>query len=203
MLNTNQSNRKNIWKIGIILPFVTAFMLLFQVETIAQEKQSKTIKKEIKQSKVEIEKAKPVIEKAKKEIVIDKKEIEQAKPEIEKARKEIELEKKDNSSISESDVQPEPQNGMQEFRKYIAMNFRLPEVKSDVNATIVAKFMVSKTGKILDITILSESPKNLGLNEELTRILKESPNWKPGTKDGKPADLYFVLPVAIQIQSAK
>ncbi|CAM4393397.1 M56 family metallopeptidase [Flavobacterium terrigena] len=48
MLNTNQSNRKNIWKFGIILPFVTAFMLLFQVETIAQEKESKAIKKEIK-----------------------------------------------------------------------------------------------------------------------------------------------------------
>lgn len=38
MLNSNQSNRKNIWKFGIILPFVTAFMLLFQIETIAQEK---------------------------------------------------------------------------------------------------------------------------------------------------------------------
>lgn len=203
MLNTNQSNRKNIWKFGIILPFVTAFMLLFQVETIAQEKQSKTIKKEIKKSKIEIEKAKPVIEKAKKEIVIDKKEIEQAKPEIENARKEIELEKKDNSLISQTDVQPEPQNGLQEFRKQIAMKFKLPEVKSDVNASIVVKFLVLKTGEISTITILKEDPKNLGLGDELTRILKESPNWKPGTKDGKPADLYFVLPVAIQIQSTK
>ncbi len=112
MLNTNQSNRKNIWKFGIILPFVTVFMLLFQVETIAQEKQSKTIKKEIKedviaqekeeikQAKIEIEKAKPEIENAKKEIERAKKEIEQAKieienakPEIERARKEIELAK--------------------------------------------------------------------------------------------------------------
>lgn len=52
MLNTNQSQRKNIWKFGIILPFVTAFMLLFQVETIAQEKESKTIKKEIKVNEI-------------------------------------------------------------------------------------------------------------------------------------------------------
>lgn len=104
---------------------------------------------------------------------------------------------------SPSDVAPEPQNGMQEFRKFIAQNFRLPEVEKDVDATIVAKFIVSKTGKILDITILSESPKNLGLNDELTRILKESPNWKPGTKDGKPADLYFVLPVMIKIEASK
>jgi beta-lactamase regulating signal transducer with metallopeptidase domain len=44
MLNTNQSKRKNIWKFGIILPFVTAFMLLFQIEIIAQEKIVKDIK---------------------------------------------------------------------------------------------------------------------------------------------------------------
>ena len=105
MLNTNQSNRKNIWKFGIILPFVTAFMLLFQVETIAQEKESKTIKKEIKkdiivqekeeitQAKIAIENAKPEIEKAIKEIEQAKIEIESAKPDIERTRREIELAK--------------------------------------------------------------------------------------------------------------
>jgi Zn-dependent protease with chaperone function len=106
-------------------------------------------------------------------------------------------------STSQTDVAPEPQNGLQEFRKQIAMKFKLPEVKSDINASIVVKFLVLKTGEISTITILKEDPKNLGLGDELTRILKESPNWKPGTKDGKPADLYFVLPVAIQIQSTK
>jgi hypothetical protein len=248
MLNTNQSNQKNIWKFGIILPFVTAFMLLFQVETIAQEKQSKTIKKEIKkdvivqekeeiqQTKIEIEKAKPEIEIAKKEIEQVKIEIESAEsynertrkeielakievknemknatPEVKRARIEMERAKKDmeqaklemNLAKQDHDIAPAPQNGLQEFRKQIAMKFKLPEVKSDVNATVIVKFIVLKTGEISDITILKEDPKNLGLGDELTRILKESPNWKPGTKDGKPADLYFVLPVAIQIQSTK
>lgn len=106
-------------------------------------------------------------------------------------------------STSQTDVAPEPQNGLQEFRKQIAMKFKLPEVKSDVNASIVVKFLVLKTGEISNITILKEDPKNLGLGDELTRILKESPNWKPGTKDGKPADLYFVLPVMIKIEASK
>ncbi len=248
MLNTNQSNRKNIWKFGIILPFVTAFMLLFQVETIAQEKESKTIKKEIKkdiivqekeeitQAKIAIENAKPEIEKAIKEIEQAKIEIESAKPDIERTRREIELAKIEvknemknaspevkrariemerakkemeqakiemNLAKQDHDVAPEPQNGMQEFRKFIAQNFRLPEVVKDVDATIVAKFIVSKTGKISDINIVSENPKNLGLNDEMIRVLKESPNWKPGTKDGKPADIYFVLPVSIRIEAAK
>ena len=105
--------------------------------------------------------------------------------------------------ISESETQPEPQNGMQEFRKQIAMKFRLPEVENDVNVTIVAKFLVSKTGQILNITIPKEEPKNLGLGEELKRILKESPNWKPGTIDGKPVDVNFALPISIKITANK
>lgn len=333
MLNTNQSNRKNIWKYVLVLPLLTGFMLLFQVETIAQEKISKTSKKEIKKdaiiqnenfesiynspyesdtkenlkrvfvingkvytkddlkdkniaqfknnatisklepkeaiklygqnakdgavifngdwkivenvfetekiivdggdskqveeilkektvvsnsdkdakieierakkeierAKIEIENAKPEIERAKKEIERAKIEIERAKIEIERAKKEI----KKSSSISQSDVAPEPQNGMQEFRKYIATNFRLPEVEKDVDATIVAKFIVLKTGEISGITIITESPKNLGLNDEMIRVLKESPKWKPGTKEGKPADIYFTLPVSIRIEATK
>lgn len=298
MLNTNQSNRKNIWKIGLILPIIVGFIYLFQVKVVAQEKKVK-FKNEaavnqsfyifeshyddstIKSSIVDIEKkhnltitvkdikrnsenkitginltvdnrkgkkifhvvnrnspidnfAIKIIKKNNEEIVeiVGKenlfypmgtmkaiKKIDSVKvveeinfvedsdktnnKEIKKAKPEIELSKKDNSSISQSDVAPEPQNGMVEFRKYVAQNFRLPEVKNDVDTKIVAKFIVSKTGEILDITILSESPKDLGLGEELTRILKASPSWKPGTKDGKPADLYFLLPVAIQIQSTK
>jgi beta-lactamase regulating signal transducer with metallopeptidase domain len=41
MLNTNQSKRKNIWKYILVVPLLTGFMLLFQIETIAQEKKSK------------------------------------------------------------------------------------------------------------------------------------------------------------------
>lgn len=41
MLNTNQSNRKNIWKVVLILPIIVGFIYLFQVEVVAQEKKVK------------------------------------------------------------------------------------------------------------------------------------------------------------------
>lgn len=41
MLNTNQSNRKNIWKIALILPIIVGFIYLFQVKVVAQEKKVK------------------------------------------------------------------------------------------------------------------------------------------------------------------
>jgi len=39
MLNTNQSNQRKSWKYALILPVLSAFMLLFQVETVAQVKE--------------------------------------------------------------------------------------------------------------------------------------------------------------------
>lgn len=42
MLNKNQSNKKSIWKHFVIVPALGAFVLLFQVEVIAKEKQQIT-----------------------------------------------------------------------------------------------------------------------------------------------------------------
>lgn len=41
MLNTNQSHKKKSWKYAVILPFLIAFTLLFQIETVAQAKETK------------------------------------------------------------------------------------------------------------------------------------------------------------------
>lgn len=41
MLNTNQSHKKKLWKYALLLPFLVAFTLLFQVETVAQTKENK------------------------------------------------------------------------------------------------------------------------------------------------------------------
>ncbi len=38
MLNKNQSNKRNYWKYSAIIPALGAFVLLFQIKTIAQEK---------------------------------------------------------------------------------------------------------------------------------------------------------------------
>lgn len=40
MLHTNQSHKKNVWKYATILPLLVDFMLLFQIETIAQVKEN-------------------------------------------------------------------------------------------------------------------------------------------------------------------
>ncbi|OMQ09168.1 M56 family metallopeptidase [[Flexibacter] sp. ATCC 35103] len=41
MLNKNQSKKRNYWKYYAVIPALVAFVLLFQIETIAQEKERK------------------------------------------------------------------------------------------------------------------------------------------------------------------
>ncbi len=44
MLNTNPSNKRNVWKYSVILPMLVAFFLLYQVKTIAQVRETKAVK---------------------------------------------------------------------------------------------------------------------------------------------------------------
>lgn len=39
MLNKNQSKKRNIWKYSLILPVIIAFVFLFQIKVVAQEKE--------------------------------------------------------------------------------------------------------------------------------------------------------------------
>ena len=42
MLNKNTTQKSNVWKLSLILPFLAVFIFIFNVETIAQEVQKKT-----------------------------------------------------------------------------------------------------------------------------------------------------------------
>ena len=42
MLNKNQSNKRNSWKYALVLPLLVAFVFLFQIKVIAQEKEPET-----------------------------------------------------------------------------------------------------------------------------------------------------------------
>jgi hypothetical protein len=53
MLNKNQSKKWNSWKYALVLPVLVAFVFLFQIKTIAQEKI--TIQKEIKKNQSDSE----------------------------------------------------------------------------------------------------------------------------------------------------
>ncbi|MFN3755036.1 M56 family metallopeptidase [Flavobacterium sp.] len=60
MLNTNQSHKRNSWKYTLVIPVLISFVFLFQIKTIAQEKESDT---EIAQSLQHREEVRLIIDK--------------------------------------------------------------------------------------------------------------------------------------------
>jgi hypothetical protein len=53
MLNKNQSNKRNSWKYAVVLPLLGAFLFLFQVKVVAQEKASPNQENETKPNTVD------------------------------------------------------------------------------------------------------------------------------------------------------
>lgn len=74
----------------------------------------------------------------------------------------------------------EPESGFRSFRKYIENNIRFPDDDSvRTRAVVVVKFNISPAGEILDIVPLRSAGQDYA--EEVIRLLREGPVWKPAT----------------------
>lgn len=94
--------------------------------------------------------------------------------------------------------QPEFPGGIVEFYKFVGQCFKVPAEasKNNVDTKIYMQFMVEKDGSLSEITIVKDA--GYGLGEEAIRVLKLSPNWIPGSENGKPVRVLYSLPITIQ-----
>ena len=104
-----------------------------------------------------------------------------------------------NQIFNSVDIHALPPGGMNAFRKYVGQSFRLPEVNTSTIGKVITKFTVCNDGSICDIQILNESPANIGLGEEVKRVLNLSGNWKPALKNDEAVSSYYTLPISLQI----
>ncbi|KAF2079451.1 M56 family metallopeptidase [Flavobacterium sharifuzzamanii] len=96
--------------------------------------------------------------------------------------------------------QPEFPGGMLEFYKFVGQRFKISEEvsKNKIDTKIYMQFMVEKDGSLSEITIVKDA--GYGLGEEAIRVLKLSPNWIPGSENGKPVRVLYSLPITIQTE---
>lgn len=83
---------------------------------------------------------------------------------------------------------------------WIMQNLKYPAeaVKNNEHGRVVVRFLVSKTGKVIKPAVIrGVSP---ALDAEALRIVSSMPDWNPGYQDGKPADVWFVLPVSFSMK---
>ena len=89
---------------------------------------------------------------------------------------------------------------LNDFRTWVQTNLKYPEkaAKNRTQGVVYAEFIVDKTGDVSKVSILKG--KEDGLNEEVIRVIKESPKWVPGEHRGQKVAVKYTLPVAFHLR---
>lgn len=109
----------------------------------------------------------------------------------------IQNETKDNNS---NESEPQFPGGMIEFYKFVGKNFKTPTEASvkKIEGKLYVEFMVEKDGSLSEINVVKDL--GYGLGDELVRVLKLSPKWNAGIRNGQPVSVLYTLPITIQAE---
>lgn len=110
-----------------------------------------------------------------------------------------EVKKEELTTTTQKDsiqVQPEPQGGIKKFYMNLQNNIIVPETTIGGTYRTYISFIVEKDGTLSDYKIVRETPSSIGLGEEVIRVLKTFPKWKPGTSRTP-----YVLPVTTVVEN--
>jgi len=96
---------------------------------------------------------------------------------------------------------PEPKGGMVGFMKFISSNLKYPKDarKQEKQGQVLVEFVVSNDG-----TVKSESVRIVegvfeSIDKEALRVIRLSPKWTPGTRNGQPIDMRMVMPIFFRL----
>ncbi len=97
-------------------------------------------------------------------------------------------------------VQAEPVDGYPALYSYFAGNLVYPRgaLKDSVEGIVNVVFVVEPNGSASDITV--ENSLGLLFDEEVSRLLKNMPAWKPATYNGRPVRSRISLPIAFELE---
>jgi hypothetical protein len=100
-----------------------------------------------------------------------------------------------NKVTTKDDIQPEFPGGLNAFAKFLGENVRYPGLEREFNVMgkVSTTFIVEEDGSIGNIHIL-KTP-SIGLAEQSLRVIRLSPKWNPGVRNGKPTRMQFTVPI--------
>jgi protein TonB len=84
--------------------------------------------------------------------------------------------------------------GEEALRKYLMRNMETPdELEEGAQKRVVVRFVVDKDGTISACAVLQTG--GAVFDDEVLRVVKHMPKWKPGIQNGRAVPVYFTLPV--------
>ena len=98
-----------------------------------------------------------------------------------------------------AEIMPEFPGGMEALQRFLAKNMRMPkDLEPGTRIKVLEKFVVDANGDISAMQTVQTGGAEF--DNEVTRVLKKMPRWKPGKQNGKNVAVYFTLPVIFQSQ---
>ncbi|SDD32538.1 TonB family C-terminal domain-containing protein [Mucilaginibacter pineti] len=99
----------------------------------------------------------------------------------------------------QDEQQPEFLGGNHSFGEFLAMNVRYPQYsrQNRIQGKVILQMIIRDTGKLDSIKVISGPGKEL--NDEAIRVVKLSPPWKPGMKNGKPVTVRYSFPITFNL----
>lgn len=109
---------------------------------------------------------------------------------------------KSDSVYLKVDKLPSFTGGNENIAKFLQKTIKYPAEmeKREIQGRVIVQFIVEKDGTLTDIQAL----KGLGYgsSEEAVRVMKLSPKWQPGYKDGQPVRTQLKMPVSFVLKKA-
>ncbi len=105
-------------------------------------------------------------------------------------------------ALTVAEQMPEFQGGIREQMNYMQKNIVYPKIALDsaYSGRCYINFVVDTAGYIKNVRVLKGVPKCPECDKEAVRVIQSMPRWKPGMQDGKPANVYYNLPVSFKLQ---
>ena len=94
---------------------------------------------------------------------------------------------------------PQPIGGLDGWNAYLAQNLNYPKaaMEKKIEGTVIVTFVVKKNSEIDTVEILRGIGG--GCDEEAIRLVKDSPKWTPGKKDGELVNVRMRLPIRFKL----
>ena len=161
-----------------------------------QEKASKTKQQPIEPLVSEVKKSKPVtstaaVEEEKKEdlpteisntVLVGRRKEQSAEKAVEEV---VQPTQEEDQNTETKVVDANPSGGYGSFNQYIAGNLQYPASarENGVEGQVPVEFLVEEDGTLSNFTV--KKPLGFGCDKEAIRLIKDGPQWKPATEDGK------------------
>jgi len=101
--------------------------------------------------------------------------------------------------VGELEIMPTPIGGESEMNKFIRKHIVYPSdaLELEKQGKVYIQFVIETDGSVSNVKVIKSIFPSLDL--EAARVIKLLPKWNPGISGGKPARVYFRLPINFQL----